>query len=89
MPASSTSLKRPQVSTAPREYVSKLYDGYADRFDRHLKVLQYKTPELLNALVSKCVPGRSFTCGLDLGCGTGLSGLSFRDKVETFHGVDL
>ena len=31
----------------------------------------------------------AFAAGLDLGCGTGLAGVLFRDRVEKLDGVDL
>lgn len=92
------------ASTAPKEYVSSLYDGYADHFDEHLLKLKYKTPQLLHDLVRKAFPSATWKRGLDLGCGTGmwlscghdsltaligLSGIVFASSIEEFHGVDL
>lgn len=66
----SLSYKKSEVRTAPKEYITNLYDGYADRFDKHLKALEYRTPALLFELVEKFCKV-SWNNAVDLGCGTG------------------
>lgn len=74
--------------TAPAEYVKKLFDDYADRFDHHLvDVLHYRTPELLLAQIRKFSIGDCDS--IDLGCGTGLCGPLLRDFSHSLTGVDL
>jgi len=77
--------------TAHPEYVSKLFDKYADRFDQHLvEILEYRTPQALNDAIRRALgdrPGRLDV--IDLGCGTGLCGPLLRDLARTLVGVDL
>jgi predicted TPR repeat methyltransferase len=80
-------------SAAPGDYVAKLFDGYADRFDDHLvNALGYQTPRLLMERVRGALAqGHSaassvegplmFDHAMDLGCGTGLSGEALRPLV--------
>eukprot|EP00584_Thalassiosira_punctigera_P017922 CAMPEP_0172565572 /NCGR_PEP_ID=MMETSP1067-20121228/108729_1 /TAXON_ID=265564 ORGANISM="Thalassiosira punctigera, Strain Tpunct2005C2" /NCGR_SAMPLE_ID=MMETSP1067 /ASSEMBLY_ACC=CAM_ASM_000444 /LENGTH=507 /DNA_ID=CAMNT_0013356485 /DNA_START=96 /DNA_END=1616 /DNA_ORIENTATION=- len=87
--------KTMQVDRCPKEYVTSLYSSFAANFDNQLvKKLKYKTPAKLRELLDSAqhVPGtrRRFSHGADLGCGTGLSGVAFRDLIEfDFVGVDL
>jgi predicted TPR repeat methyltransferase len=75
---------------APPAYIKQLFDHYAPHFDQHLiQGLQYQIPQQLYQLVSPYLPNKNLTA-LDLGCGTGLSGLSFREaRIQYFAGVDL
>jgi len=74
----------------PRAYVARLFDDYAERFDRHLvEELAYRGPALIAAAIDAAAPGRRFVRALDLGCGTGLAGAPLRARVERFEGVDL
>lgn len=74
-------------------YVRGLFDQYATRFDDALSRLSYRAPALLReAVEAACrVRGRRMRFGsmLDLGCGTGLAGASFRPYVDWLVGVDL
>jgi len=72
----------------PSSYISSLYDHYAERYDQHLtQVLGYRVPEALRDLLAMFHEGSLET--LDLGCGTGLSGLVLRDLSRRLVGVDL
>lgn len=77
--------------TAPHDYVQGLFDEFADIFDDHLvQLLAYRAPGELKALLSETVgPDHRFVRGLDLGCGTGLSGVEFAGFVDEMWGVDL
>lgn len=79
------------TATAPAEYVTKVFDGYADNFDSHLVgALNYHVPEILHELVSQqAAPSANSLDIIDLGCGTGLCGPLFRGMARTLHGVDL
>lgn len=76
---------------APSGYVQRLFDEYAEHFDASLVgELRYDVPRKLEALLREraaepVVPGRV----LDLGCGTGLSGLAFASYASELIGVDL
>jgi predicted TPR repeat methyltransferase len=74
----------------PRAYVARLFDDYAQRFDRHLvEELAYRGPALIAAAIDAAAPDRRFVRALDLGCGTGLAGAPLRGRVERLEGVDL
>lgn len=76
-------------SAAPGEYVAALFDQYADEFDAHLTgVLGYRTPAMLREMFAPHVTATALDV-FDLGCGTGLAGLAFRDVAAHLAGVDL
>ncbi|MGX9962316.1 methyltransferase [Roseomonas sp. F4] len=76
---------------APAGYVRDLFDQYAPRFDDDLQGrLGYRTPALVAALLSRsglAADGRRRV--LDLGCGTGLSGLALKPWARRMEGLDL
>ncbi len=76
---------------APDGYVEKIFDEYADTFDDHLvHALKYRTPEQLAELTqsrAKWVDARLDV--LDLGCGTGLSGVVLKPLARSLIGVDI
>jgi len=76
--------------TAPADYVRKLFDDYAPRFEAHLVGdLKYRTHIELVGLLEQHRGERRFARAADLGCGTGLVGGSVRALVDTLIGVDL
>ncbi len=85
------SLKKETTESAPREYIQNLFNGYANSFDQHLSgELHYQTPKQLHSLwLSTDALGNQLGDILDLGCGTGLSGLPFRPYASSLTGVDL
>ena len=79
------------LNQAPDAYVRNFFDTYAEGFEQHLADgLGYDNPRQLHACLCRSPVG-SIRCdhGLDLGCGTGLSGQAFRDMVTELDGVDL
>ncbi|CAN0005734.1 unnamed protein product, partial [Heterosigma akashiwo] len=81
-------------SKCPENYIKKLYNGYASKFEEHLvKDLRYQTPTVINALLQQVTEERGWNstnnAALDLGCGTGLSGLAFKVHARSMVGVDL
>lgn len=76
---------------APTQYVKDLFDQYADHYDHHVKEkLHYQAPfQLRNAIGKKF--GEKLKAGrlLDLGCGTGLSGVYMRDLATDLVGIDI
>lgn len=82
-------------------YVREVFDHYADRFDGHLALLNYRGPEVVAALVNGLVEDGDLPNDApvaDLGCGTGLIGhhlrsMSTADRAPTWSGpltgVDL
>ncbi len=76
----------PLPARAPASYVRELFDAFAPRFDAELEgALGYRTPALLAAMIQGLPPGRV----LDLGCGTGLSGLALKPFATRLEGLDL
>jgi predicted TPR repeat methyltransferase len=79
------------TETAPREYVEDVFDSYAVKFDKHLQDdLSYNAPRLLkNSLTDSNLIVGKFERTVDLGCGTGLAGIEFRDLTEELIGIDV
>ncbi len=78
------------TATAPRQHVQNIFDGIADSFENHLTELGYFAPEKLkNMMLSLSKEKPRFHRAIDLGCGTGLSGIQFRPLVTHFTGIDL
>ena len=76
--------------TAPRSHVENLFDDLSGSFDSHLEQLGYRTPELLkDMVVTLAGEGVRFDRAIDLGCGTGLSGIQFRPLAAHLTGLDL
>jgi predicted TPR repeat methyltransferase len=75
----------------PAEYVVRLFDGIAGRFDQHLVgELDYQVPrQLADALTEYIAARRRSMDVIDLGCGTGLCGPLLRDCARHLKGVDL
>ncbi len=80
-----------EVAAPPKVYVKKVFDNYSNCYEKSLvEELQYTVPESLREVVENGTSWKkSFDCGLDLGCGTGLSGESFVDLTRQLSGVDL
>ncbi|RBP12878.1 putative TPR repeat methyltransferase [Roseiarcus fermentans] len=79
-----------QPDGLPRAYVTRLFDDYAPRFERHLlDALGYRAPALIVEALDAVAPGRRFASAIDLGCGSGLMGAAIRGRVGRLDGVDL
>jgi predicted TPR repeat methyltransferase len=72
-------------------YVRHLFDQFAPDYDRRmLNDLSYRAPRVLRGLADMLMIAEPGTLAvLDLGCGTGLSGLAFKDLAARLDGVDL
>lgn len=76
----------PLPERAPAAFVREVFDAFAPRFDQDLaEALDYRTPEALAALLEPGVRARV----LDLGCGTGLSGVALKPFAKRLEGLDL
>jgi predicted TPR repeat methyltransferase len=76
-------------ASAPARYVTRLFDKYAHEFDRHLlRQLEYKVPDLIAQAIERAGMQHADEV-IDLGCGTGLSGLAVRSLAGRMVGVDL
>ena len=68
------------------DYVRGLFNDYADRFESDLVgTLDYRVPQALRAIAGS----GPFRRALDLGCGTGLVGVAFKDCTAEIVGVDV
>jgi predicted TPR repeat methyltransferase len=76
---------------APAAYVRDLFDQYAPRFDAELEGrLGYRTPALLARMLRDAgVAADGSRRVLDLGCGTGLSGVALKPFAKRMTGLDL
>jgi predicted TPR repeat methyltransferase len=81
------------IKRAPRSdpgYVRHLFDQFSTDYDqRMIGQLAYAAPQILIGLAHMVMPGRDQLSILDLGCGTGLSGLAFKPLAARLDGVDL
>ncbi len=83
----------PSGKRAPPEYVTAVFDGYADRFETHLLALGYVAPVRIRLALEthpKLAHDEPLGPVLDLGCGTGLVALAIGDlPLGPITGVDL
>jgi predicted TPR repeat methyltransferase len=71
-------------------YVRHLFDQFSTDYDKRMRSeLGYAAPEILRSLAALVMPRRSVLSVLDLGCGTGLSGVAFKPTAARLDGVDL
>jgi len=77
--------------SVPKKYVENLFNNYADKFEDSLvNNLEYAMPSLLKKKFLNSSSANNNICRtVDLGCGTGLCGVEFRDLTETLIGIDL
>lgn len=74
---------------APSKYIKNLFDQSATKFDHQLvKELDYKSPTALRQALDG-LGNMHFSNAIDLGCGTGLSGLAFHSLIDRLTGIDL
>jgi predicted TPR repeat methyltransferase len=73
----------------PSAYIAWLYNTNAADFDNDMATLGYRAPEMLHRLVSRIWQPENKLAILDLGCGTGFSGLPFTLYAATMDGVDI
>ena len=85
-----TSLTGAEATDSPKEYVRDVFDHYSDHYEVSLVgELGYDVPNKLRTLFDSLVNTQHPLTTLDLGCGTGLSGVAFHDLCATLTGVDL
>lgn len=80
--------KDKQAATTP-EYAHNLFNNYALYYDQHMKgTLNYSIPQHIARVVHQLeLPTNNHT--LDLGCGTGLTGVVLRELSKHLTGVDI
>jgi predicted TPR repeat methyltransferase len=75
---------------AADDFVTKVFDGFADTFDKKLEHLDYRAPKIVTgALASEYGEPRAALDILDAGCGTGLCAPLLRPFARCLDGVDL
>eukprot|EP00746_Dinoflagellata_sp_MGD_P007483 gnl/MRDRNA2_/MRDRNA2_114820_c0_seq1.p1 gnl/MRDRNA2_/MRDRNA2_114820_c0~~gnl/MRDRNA2_/MRDRNA2_114820_c0_seq1.p1 ORF type:complete len:514 (+),score=104.44 gnl/MRDRNA2_/MRDRNA2_114820_c0_seq1:71-1612(+) len=83
------------TACAPEDYVSSVFDDYADKFEHHLvNELKYQTPQVLQQQLAAVLRNSGISSVgrvVDLGCGTGLMGPLVKElgTVESLEGIDL
>lgn len=76
-------------STQPNEMTRALFDDYSKRFDKHLVgALKYRVPKRVAEMLRERHPDLRIDV-LDLGCGTGLTGVYLGGVKGSLVGVDL
>ncbi|MGE3624631.1 MAG: methyltransferase domain-containing protein [Bdellovibrionales bacterium] len=70
-------------------YVRSLFECYAEGFDEHLGVLDYRAPEILRKAIAAAMAGKGPLDIIDLGCGTGLMGEALRPLARELTGIDF
>lgn len=79
-----------KLQRASSEAVKEVFDHFATSFDKTLKNLNYRAPELVVAQVMKVYSTASQELKIaDLGCGTGLVGPMLAPITKKLVGVDL
>lgn len=75
----------------PDDYIRASFDRYAPDYDGKLvDILRYRTPEKMAVFLAPWREARGTAPRtLDLGCGTGLSGIALRPLAAELAGVDL
>ena len=77
-------------SRSDASYVRYLFDDFSADYDRHmLSRLRYRAPSALRGLFNLIGGGQTAMAVLDLGCGTGLAGMAFKDLAAHLTGIDL
>ncbi len=84
-------LRGERRASAPAAYTRAVFDSYAERFEQHLTSdLAYDGPRELRKLLDGARGGEHHAANaLDIGCGTGLAGVAFKDIVSRLVGIDL
>lgn len=85
-----SALKSEPISRTPDAYIRELFDNYASNYEQSLvQNLSYNLPAVMYAFHAEEPAPPTFLKTVDLGCGTGLSGLAFGHVSQTMIGVDL
>jgi predicted TPR repeat methyltransferase len=70
--------------------IQHIYRNFAASYEgRMLEDLKYAGPQRMVEAVDSVIGGKSGMAVLDLGCGSGLAGVTFRSRAASLTGVDL
>ena len=84
------SLTGESTNTAPKEYIEKLFDDFASRFEKSLvNELGYEVPKTVVNILRNQFGKNELGTVLDLGCGTGLLGEEIRKYCKKLEGIDI
>lgn len=76
--------------TVPRDYIVQRFDDYADHFDSNLVThLDYRGPQVLDAMLQAGLADAAPVNVLDAGCGTGLCAPVLAPYAQALEGIDL
>ncbi|HSW93643.1 MAG TPA: tetratricopeptide repeat protein [Gammaproteobacteria bacterium] len=79
-----------RLLSAPAGYIQSLFNAYADHYDEHLlTALDYQIPSHFQRILKKNLSETGSLNILDIGCGTGLSGVIAKPFATSLTGVDL
>ena len=74
---------------APISYVTQLFDNYANHYEKHMEdVLQCQVPKQLAQRIKQTIQ-KPIASLVDVGCGSGLSGLAVQALTKQLIGIDL
>ncbi|MEO8802232.1 MAG: methyltransferase domain-containing protein, partial [Rudaea sp.] len=74
----------------PDAAVASTFDAYAAEFDKHIRSLGYRAPELVAEVLARRLPTADASLDvLDGGCGTGLTAPLLRPYARQLTGIDL
>lgn len=80
----------PAPDKADHDYVTRLFDDYAERYDKSLLGLKYRGHQLMAEILQACGQAEDASLDvLDVGCGTGLAGEALKSFAATLTGVDM
>lgn len=81
---------KPPPPRASDQYIEQLYERFAGFYDSNMSEdLEYCGPSRLYEALTSAIGQQTELDILDLGCGTGLSGLLLRRRAGRLSGVDL
>lgn len=85
------SLTGATVTSTPAQYIKEVFNHYSNHYESSLvDELGYDVPGKLRKLyANQFQENRRSAKAIDLGCGTGLSGLAFHDICDSLTGIDL
>lgn len=83
-----TAITEGRSGGATSSYVPRLFNSYAEGFEKHLRELGYRVPEMMRDVL---VRRAHMPVGdaLDIGCGTGLVGDALHGLAEAIDGIDV
>jgi predicted TPR repeat methyltransferase len=80
----------PPPPRASDRTIQQIYKGFAATYENRMRVdLDYQGPERIQDAIKAAIGERNDLAVLDLGCGSGLSGIALKQWAAQMTGVDL